>query len=188
MSSSTPRFPSTATPTAHRPHLFDACRPRSTYRRIRTFLTANSTDQNSHTLAFVILYNTKTRNRKSSSHGERTRRARRPVSAINPHIPSYMPCPSCEQRNSPFPLMILAKTFGIAPSIHHPKERSTDSVLPNEQLRPPQMLCDEPHHQSERPRLGADFGRQSRRERAIHWREPGVCAVWIRARHGRERR
>jgi hypothetical protein len=41
------------------------------------------------------------------------------------------------------------------------------------------MLGHEPDHQSQRPRLGADLDRQGGRERAVHRREPGVCALWI---------
>lgn len=56
------------------------------------------------------------------------------------------------------------------------------------QLRPAQMLRDEPHHQSQRPRLGPDLRGQGGRERAVHGGEPGVRAVRVRAGHGRGRR
>lgn len=47
------------------------------------------------------------------------------------------------------------------------------------------MLRDQPHHQSQGPRLGANLRRQSGRERPVHGGEPGVRAVRLRARHGR---
>lgn len=50
------------------------------------------------------------------------------------------------------------------------------------------MLRDEPDHQSQRPRLGANLRRQSGRERAVHGGEPGVRAVRLRAGDGRGRR
>jgi len=57
-----------------------------------------------------------------------------------------------------------------------------------QQLRPPQMLGDESHHQSQRPCFSSDIRRQGRRERQIHRREPGVRLVWVRPSHGGERR
>lgn len=57
----------------------------------------------------------------------------------------------------------------------------------SQQLRPPQVQRNESHHPSQGPRVGADLGRQGGRERALHGREPGLRAVWICARDGRER-
>lgn len=42
------------------------------------------------------------------------------------------------------------------------------------------MQRDQPHHQSQGPRLGADLGRQGRRERPLHGGEPHVRAVRVR--------
>ncbi len=50
------------------------------------------------------------------------------------------------------------------------------------------MLRDQPHHQSQRPRLRADLCRQGGRERALHGGEPGLRAVRVRAGDGRGRR
>lgn len=60
--------------------------------------------------------------------------------------------------------------------------------IPPNQLRPPQMLRDQPHHKSQRPRLGANLRRQGRRERPLHGGEPSLRAVRVREGHGRGRR
>jgi len=58
----------------------------------------------------------------------------------------------------------------------------------NSQVRPPQMQRNEPHHQGERSRICATVSGQGRREWAVHGREPSLCVVRLRARHGRGRR
>ena len=68
------------------------------------------------------------------------------------------------------------------------KKNSTPLLTYMRQLRPPQVQRNEPHHQGQGPRFRADFRRQGRRERPLHRREPDVCALRVRARHGRERR
>ena len=105
------------------------------------------------------------------SHGERTRRPRRPVSAYptQPFLPSTLPPTSTRT--------LVAYARGR----HSLTRRSF-------QLRPTQMQRNEPHHQSQRPRLSPDLARQSRRERPLHRREPGLRTVRLCARHGRERR
>jgi hypothetical protein len=55
------------------------------------------------------------------------------------------------------------------------------------QLRPPQMLRNQPHHKSKRPRLSPTLCRQSRRERALYGGEPSVCAVRLCESYGRGR-
>ncbi len=74
----------------------------------------------------------------------------------------------------------------LASPIWRPKPHQLTN--PPRQLRPPQMLRDEPHHQSQRPRLGANLRRQGRRERPVHGGEPSLRAVRVRAGHGRGRR
>ena len=60
--------------------------------------------------------------------------------------------------------------------------------FPFSQLRPPQMQRNEPHNKSQRPRLRADLRGQSRRERPLLGREPGVRAVRVRPQPRRGRR
>lgn len=69
-----------------------------------------------------------------------------------------------------------------------PGQRNLNNPANNKrQLRPPQVLCHQPHHQGQRPRLRPDLHRQGRRERPLHRREPDLRSVRLCARARRER-
>ena len=60
-------------------------------------------------------------------------------------------------------------------------------LISSQQLRPTQMLSNEPNHHGKGSCQCADKHRQGGRERTLHWREQRVCALRLRARNGRER-
>lgn len=96
---------------------------------------------------------------------------------------SFSPSPSPSLSTHPFHPYLPPPPGATAAN---PTAAAAGPPLP--QLRPAQMLGDEPHHQSQRPRLGANLRRQGRRPRPVHGREPGLRPLRLRARHGRGRR
>lgn len=84
---------------------------------------------------------------------------------------------------------LIPSTSPSLPSNPHTNAPSspTPIQLTSKKLRPPQMLSNKPDNPRKRPRLRADFGRKSRRERPLHGREPDVCYVWICEGDGRGR-
>ena len=106
-------------------------------------------------------------------HGERARRSRR---SVRPHSQNYH-----------------SSTLHIGPSLPRPpapSPRAQHSPLTSRinQLRAAQVQRHEPHNQGQGPRQRAAIHRQGRRERPLHWREPDVRAVRVRAVDGGGRR